>query len=97
MRLTQLRAFVWLLLGGFCLFAPHSAYAVALAESNLSFSNFQIIPRDFLTGNPIGTVELQSDWGLQAFAEAANSLGELDQEFDAGVSYLCFVSCCELL
>ena len=75
---TQLRAFIWLLVGGFCLLAPQSVYAVALAESNLSFSNLQIVPAS-------GTVVL-TPWGLEAFAEARNSLGELDQDYASSTS-----------
>lgn len=50
--------------------------ATAIANSNLAFSDLVITPQT-------GTLELLIDWELEAFAEAKNSLGEIDQAFDS--------------
>ena len=52
-----------------------SAHATAIAISDLGFSNLQIVPES-------GTLEFLWDWEIEAFAEAKNSRGELDQDFD---------------
>jgi hypothetical protein len=55
--------------------APQVSLATAIANSNLSAFNLQVTPQ-------AGTAELTFDWELEAFAEAQNSLGEFDQDFD---------------
>lgn len=56
---------------------PQSAWATAIANSALAFSNLQISPVS-------GT--LLFPWELSTFSEARNSLGELDQDFAADSS-----------
>lgn len=62
-----------------CLSQVQEAGATAIANSDLSFFNLQITP-------DAGTVDLLFDWELEAFAEAKNSLGELDQDYDFSLS-----------
>lgn len=61
------------LLVGACL--SNTAAALAIADSDLAFSNL-----DIDAGGR--TVSLLEPWTLDAFAEARNSLGELDQQSD---------------
>ena len=72
---------VGLVVCGLCFWVPQNAHAVALAESSISFTNLQITSRD-----PAGTVELFSDWYMEAYAEARNSLGGLSQQFNSSTS-----------
>lgn len=75
MKLNPFRTLTLVLFCSFFLLTPQSVHATAIANSNLSFFNLQITPDN-------GTVELFWDWELEAFAEAKNSLGELDQDYD---------------
>jgi hypothetical protein len=58
------------------LLTPHAVYATAIANSAISFSNLQIVPAS-------GTVVFLDFWTAEAFAQAQNSLGELDQQFSS--------------
>jgi hypothetical protein len=58
----------------FCI--PRVVYADSIAISNISFSNLLITAS---TGN----VQFQGAWTSQAFAQAQNSLGELDSKFSS--------------
>lgn len=62
-----------------CLSQVQEAGATAIANSDLSFFNLQITPQ-------FGAIDLLFDWELEAFAEAKNSLGELDQDYDFSLS-----------
>ncbi len=75
MRLKLSQAFVLVLFIGLFFLTTHRVYATAIAESDIAFSNLQINPE-------VGDVEFLFDWELEAFAEAQNSLGEFDQDFD---------------
>jgi len=57
---------------------PGSVNAMAIAASQISFSSLQIIPDS-------GTVVYLDSWTAEAFAQAQNSLGELDNQFDFSV------------
>ncbi|ESQ13577.1 MAG: hypothetical protein N838_26915 [Thiohalocapsa sp. PB-PSB1] len=50
-----------------------SISAAEIALSNLTFSNFSIAPDS-------GAVDLLTNWEIEAYAEARNSLGEIDQD-----------------
>jgi len=75
MKLNPFRTLTLVLFCSFFLVNPQIVNATAIATSDIAFTNLQIIPT---TGN----VEFQYDWGLEAYAEAKNSLGELDQDYD---------------
>ncbi len=65
-----------LLLLGLFLSASQSTYADALAISTLNLGNLQITPTT-------GFVQFAGSWQADAFAQASNSLGELDVNFDS--------------
>jgi len=67
-----------LLLLGLFLSASHSTYADALVISTLNFGNLQIMPTS-------GSVQFGGSWEAGAFAQASNSLGELDVNFDSSI------------
>ena len=46
---------------------PRPAAAIEIAMSDLTFSNFDIVPT-------LGSLELLIDWEIEAYAEARNSL-----------------------
>jgi len=53
-----------------------SVHATAIATSQISFSNLQIVPAS-------GTVVFLDQWTAEAFAQAQNSLGELVNQSDS--------------
>jgi hypothetical protein len=55
----------------FCI--PGVVYADSIATSNISFSNLQITAS-------AGTIQFLGPWNTEAFAQAQNSLGELDSQ-----------------
>ena len=55
---------------------PGNVPATAIANSTISFSNLQITPDS-------GTVVFFDLWTAETFAQAQNSFGELDQQFDS--------------
>ncbi|MFO1433709.1 MAG: PEP-CTERM sorting domain-containing protein [Candidatus Competibacteraceae bacterium] len=71
---------VGLLVCGVCFWVPQNVHAWVEAESSISFTDLQITPLD-----PVGTFELLFPWtrvpygGLESFAEAKNSRGDLYQ------------------
>jgi hypothetical protein len=69
-----LPACLTLLLLGLCLAFPPGAQATAIATSSIAFSNLSIVPAS-------GSVILPDAWTLAAFAQAQNSLGELEPRF----------------
>jgi hypothetical protein len=73
----KLKTFFWIVLINGALLAPSHALATAIANSGIVFSNLQITPAS-------GTVSFLDPWQLEAFAEAQNSLGQFDQEFNSG-------------
>ena len=54
---------------------PQIVQAGAFANSDISFDTLEIIPT-------AGALDLVADWELAALAEARNSLGEFDADFD---------------
>ncbi|MDQ2694653.1 MAG: PEP-CTERM sorting domain-containing protein [Pseudomonadota bacterium] len=56
-------------------FLAKDAAATAIANSSIAFGNLAITPAS-------GFVQLPEPWTLQAFAQANNSLGENDSDFD---------------
>ena len=78
MRLKTYRASALLLLAGLLFSTPPSVYALAIANSEIAFSNLQITPS-------AGTVQFLDPWTAQAFAQASNSLGQREQSFNASV------------
>jgi len=58
--------------------SPCNAVATAIANSQISFSNLQIIPTS-------GTVVLLDSWEADAFAQAQNSLGQLANQFNTSI------------
>ncbi len=78
MRLKTYLASALLLLAGLLFSTPPSVYALAIANSEIDFSNLQITPS-------AGTVQFLDPWTAQAFAQASNSLGQREQRFDASV------------
>ena len=75
MKHMNFHKFILVLLCGALLFLPQKVTATAIATSNLAFSNLQIVPNS-------GSVELLDFWFLDTFAEAHNSLGEYDVDYD---------------
>jgi hypothetical protein len=71
------RAVTLLLLLGLALSVPHRVEATAITDSELAFSNLQILPA-------AGTIQFGT-WTAQAFAQANNSLGELQADFQSSV------------
>jgi hypothetical protein len=59
--------------------APKPAGAMAIANSSIDFKNLAITPA-------LGTFSLDGAWFLEAFADANNSLGQVDNGFSASVS-----------
>lgn len=59
----------------FSLSQAPDAHALAIAHSDLTFSNLRITPET-------GTISLLGDWQIAAYAEAKNSIGEEMQSFD---------------
>ncbi len=57
---------------------PDSVHATAIANSQISFFNLQIIPTS-------GTVVFLDPWTAEAFAQAQNSLGQFAQQFNSSV------------
>jgi hypothetical protein len=55
---------------------PGSVHATAIANSQISFSNLQIVPAS-------GTVVFLDVWTAEAFAQAQNSLGQLVSQFNS--------------
>jgi hypothetical protein len=55
---------------------PGSIHATAIADSQISFSNLQIIPAS-------GTIVFLDGWTAEAFAQAQNGLGELANQCDS--------------
>src|SRR4029077_6855748 len=69
-------AFVFVVAVG--LLTPRHAHADAMASSSINFSNLQITPSS-------GSVSFGGPWTADGFAQAQNSLGELDAPFDSNV------------
>ena len=67
-----------LLFAAFGLLTPRCVHATAIANSAISFSNLQIAPST-------GTILFLDDWSAEAFAQAQNSLGELNNQFDSSI------------
>ncbi len=78
MRLKTYLASALLLLAGLLFSTPPSVYALAIADSEMAFSNLQITPS-------AGIIQFLDPWTAQAFAQASNSLGQREQRFDASV------------
>lgn len=67
-----------IILCGMLQFGQSAAYATVIASSSISISNLQINPAS-------GTVIFLDPWSSTAFAEAQNSLGEWDAQFDSNI------------
>jgi len=52
------------------------AWATATANSDIDFTNLQIIPA-------VGTVQLLDNWSVESYAEAQNSLGGYDAHYQS--------------
>lgn len=69
----------WLCAAALGLVLSQPVAATAIANSSIDFANLEISPDS-------GTVVLLDLWTLAAFAEANNSLGEADADFDTALS-----------
>jgi hypothetical protein len=60
------------------LLTPRSVYATAIASSEISFSNLEIV-------SETGTVVFVGAWSAEAFGQTSNSRGELASQFDSSI------------
>src|SRR5262245_34691898 len=74
-RLSALSVLLAVWLVGF----PLLANATAIAHGDLAFSNLAITPA-------AGSVTLDGPWLFEAFAQANNSLGQINDQFNSGSS-----------
>lgn len=77
-----------LLCAGLVMGIPDAAYADSMGASSISFSNLQFA----LPTGSAGSIMWQGSWTSQAYADAQNSLGQLDSAFTSNLGTASAVS-----